>query len=44
MSLLISIWADENIQQALDTCSRNRPIFEKIAMRLEDGGFTQGLF
>ncbi len=38
VSLLISIWADEKIQQQLDSCSRKRPIFEKIAKRLEAEG------
>ena len=41
ISLLINIWADKSIQQALDNCSRKRPIFEKIAKRLEEGGFIR---
>ena len=42
--LLINNWADESIQQALDTCSSKRPIFVKIAKRLEEGGFTRSYF
>ena len=41
ISLLINIWADARIQQALDTCSRKRPIFENIAQRLAMAGFTR---
>ena len=42
VSLLISIWADEKIQQQLDSCSRKRQIFEKIAKRLEaEGAFMR---
>jgi len=37
---VINIWADESLQQALDTCSRKRSIFENIAKRLEECGFT----
>ena len=40
--LLIDIWADEKIQHQLDSCSRKKPIFEKMAKRLEEeGGFTR---
>ena len=35
---LIEIWADEGIQQQLDSCTRKRPVFEKIARRLEEEG------
>ena len=35
---LIEIWADEGIQQQLDSCTRKRPIFEKIARRLQEEG------
>ena len=31
---LIEIWADEGIQQQLDSCTRKRPILQKIARRL----------
>ena len=41
ISSIINIWADENIQQALETCSRKRPIFEKIAKSLEESGFIR---
>ncbi|XP_048578645.1 uncharacterized protein LOC125560657 [Nematostella vectensis] len=44
VSMLISIWADEKIQQQLDNCSRKRSVFEKIAKRLEaesEGRFTR---
>ena len=36
--LLISIWANEKIQQQLDSCSRKRPIYEKMAKRLKEEG------
>ncbi len=40
--LLIGIWADEKIQQQLDSCSRKKPIFEKMAKKLlEKGGFAR---
>ena len=35
---LIEIWVDEGIQQQLDSCTRKRPIFEKIARRLQGEG------
>ena len=35
---LIELWADEGIQQQLDSCTRKRPIFEKIARRLQEEG------
>ena len=35
---LIEIWADEGIQQQLDSCTRKRPIFQKIARRLQEEG------
>ena len=35
---LIEIWADEGIQQQLGPCTRKRPIFEKIARRLQEEG------
>ena len=35
---LIEIWVDEGIQQQLDSCTRKRPIFEKIAKRLWEEG------
>ena len=41
ISLLINIWTDESIQQALDICSRKMPIFQNIAKHLEGGGFTR---
>ena len=34
--LLISIWADEKIQQQLDTCTRKKALFEKIRKRLKE--------
>ncbi len=34
--LLISIWADEKIQQQLDTCTRKKAVYEKIAKRLKE--------
>ena len=40
-SLVINIWVDESIQHALDTCSRRRPILEKITNCLEEGGFIR---
>ena len=33
---LIEIWADEKVQQQLDSCTRKKPIFEKMAQRLKD--------
>ena len=40
--LLISIWTDEKIQQQLDTCTRKKAVFEKIAKRLkEEGGYVR---
>ena len=44
MSLLINILADERIQQALDTFSRKRQIFENIAKCLEGGGFIRPFY
>ena len=39
---LIEIWADEGIQQQLDSCTRKRPVFETIARRLgEEGEYTR---
>ncbi len=35
---LIEIWAGGGIQQQLNSCTRKRPIFEKIARRLEGEG------
>ena len=35
---LIGIWADEGIQQQLDSCTKKRPIFEKIARRMHEEG------
>ena len=34
--LLVSIWADEKIQQQLDSCVCKRPICEKMAMCLKE--------
>ena len=41
---LIEIWADEGIQQQLDSCTRKRPIFKKIARRLQGEGEYIGTF
>ena len=35
---LKEIWANEGIQQQLDSCTRKRPTFEKIARRLQGEG------
>ena len=35
---LISIWGQESIQSQLDSITRNRVIYEKIAQRLEAEG------
>ena len=35
---LIEICADEGIQQQLDSCTRKRPILEKIVRRLQREG------
>ena len=37
---LIAIWGEENVQEQLDSVSRNRTIFEKIAASLRAKGFT----
>ena len=42
MLSLISIWSDEKIQEQLDSCTRKKHVFEKMAKRLENGhGFVR---
>ena len=36
--VLINIWAGYKLQQQLNTCIRKKPIWEKIARRVEEGG------
>ena len=38
---LISIWGQENVQTQLDSVSRNRKTYEKIALRLEVEGYAR---
>ena len=38
---LINIWGQENVQSQLDSVTRNRVIYEKIALRLEEEGYTR---
>lgn len=38
---LINIWADERIQQELDSCSRKKPVFQKISNKLSAMGYTR---
>ena len=38
---LISIWADEKVQHQLDNCTKKVPVFQNIAKRLEEAGFTR---
>ena len=40
ISLLINIWADERIYQALDTGTRKRSKFDNITKQLEESDFT----
>ena len=39
--LLVDIWTDEKIQRSLDCCTRKRPIYEKMAKKLEEGGYIR---
>ena len=39
--LFIDIWAGDKIQQQLDKCTRKKPIWEKIARRVEEEGGCQ---
>ena len=38
---LIGIWADEKVQHQLDNCTKKVPVFQNIAKRLEEAGFTR---
>ena len=38
---LISIWAEEKVQHQLDNCTKKVPVFQNIAKRLEEAGFTR---
>ena len=38
---LIGIWDQENVQNQLDSVTRNRVIYEKIAQRLEVEGYVR---
>lgn len=38
---LIAIWGQENVQSQLDRVHRNRDVYQRIAMELEDTGYVK---
>ena len=38
---LIAIWGQENVQSQLDRAHRNRDVYKRIAMELEDIGYVK---
>ena len=38
---LIAIWGQENVQSQLDRVHRNRDVYQRIAMELEDNGYVK---
>ena len=38
---LIAIWGQENVQRQLDGVHRNREVYQRIAMELEDEGYAK---
>ena len=38
---LIAIWGQENVQSQLDRIHRNRDVYQRIAMELEDAGYVK---
>ena len=39
--VLIAIWSQENVQSQLDRVHRNRHIYQRKAMALEDAGYVK---
>ena len=38
---LIAIWGQENVQSQLQTVHRNRDVYQRIAMELEENGYVK---
>ena len=38
---LIHLWGDDKIQQELDGASRNKPIFDEIAKKMDEKGYKR---
>ena len=38
---LIAIWGQENVQSQLEKIHRNRDVYQRIAMELEDNGYVK---
>ncbi|XP_059204193.1 myb/SANT-like DNA-binding domain-containing protein 7 isoform X1 [Centropristis striata] len=38
---LVSIWADESVQQKLEDSYRNRPIYEAISTKMQEKGYSR---
>ena len=38
---LIAIWGQENVQSPLEKIHRNRDVYQRIAMELEDNGYVK---